>query len=268
MHDLQALPVATLPTFRSGTEAENAVDLGFVWELCLQAEYDVDLLVETLADWLGASEGVRILDCACGSGFPALELIRRGYAVTCTDGSGAMLQRFRHNATAAGVRTRGWLRRWNELGDCYGPSFDVVLCRGSSLVYAGTWDADAPPDRDAMAVAIRNFVRCLRGGGRLYVDTTREEDLEAIGPQWTNHDPSAVGGHEVRLTERLVNDADNGLRTWSCWLEIDDRVHRFERRSHLLRHEELVTMMEDGGLCDVALVDVPGERYQVLTGTR
>jgi hypothetical protein len=46
------------------------------------------------------------------------------------------------------------------------------MCRGGgSLLYAGTWDDDRPLDRDALTDAVRQFVECLRPGGRLYVDT-------------------------------------------------------------------------------------------------
>jgi SAM-dependent methyltransferase len=78
--------------------ASGHPDIGLLWELCLRVEFERAMLVDGLAAWLGPPEGLRILDSACGSGFPALDLVRRGYAVTCSDGSPEMLERFRRNA--------------------------------------------------------------------------------------------------------------------------------------------------------------------------
>src|SRR5664279_5947955 len=65
-------------------------DIGTVWELCMYFEFDRAKTVDGIAEWLGPPSGLRVLDCACGSGFPALGLIAKGYDVTCTDGSELM----------------------------------------------------------------------------------------------------------------------------------------------------------------------------------
>jgi SAM-dependent methyltransferase len=159
--------------------ASGRPDVGLLWELCLRVEYERPALVDGLAAWLGPPAGLRVLDAACGSGFPALGLIRRGYAVTCSDGSPQMLERFRRNAAAAAVAVRPQLRRWEELWRHHAAAFDVVLCRGSSLIYAGTWDREEQPSRAVLERSVESLVRCVRPGGRLYVDTTRAEDLAA-----------------------------------------------------------------------------------------
>ena len=60
---------------------------------------EVDFLLEELLLQPGGS----ILDVGCGTGRHAIELARRGYAVTGLDLSSVMLARAAHAAKAAGV---------------------------------------------------------------------------------------------------------------------------------------------------------------------
>jgi SAM-dependent methyltransferase len=247
---------------------QSEIDIGALWEVCAHFEWaDRQATVDGIADWLGPWPGLKVLDCACGSGFPAIELIRRGYDVSCSDGSAAMLRHFRRNAR--GVEVEPVLARWEELAGEHGTGrFDVVLCRGCSFLYAGTWDRDLPPDRAALATAMAQFVACLRPGGRLYVDTAREESLSAAGWQPSPRRRLVIGSRRVELEERLMNVPDDGIRVWQSRLTIDGRKYEFERRSHHLRHDELTALMSDAGLVEISRQQVAGEHYQVFTGRR
>jgi SAM-dependent methyltransferase len=246
----------------------DAPDVGTVWDLCLSVEYDRGRLVADIADWIGAPEGVKVLDAACGSGFPALELHRMGYDVTCTDGSPPMLERFRATAQAAGIELGATVALWQELSSLYSEQFDVVICRGCSLTYAGTFDADVDPDRSAVEDSIKSFAGCLRPGGRLYIDVPREEDLGEETAEWDEHPTRVIDGHQVDLRERITAEPAARLRRWEVELEIDDASLALERRSHYMPHAELLEMMREAGLEDNGRADIPSERYAVLTGRK
>jgi SAM-dependent methyltransferase len=240
--------------------------LGTVWELCLLAEYDRERLVQGLAEWLGPPNGSKILDCSCGSGFPALDLHRLGYDLTCTDGSPLMLERFSRNARTAGVTLTPAQAYWEDLDKLYPSSFDLVFCRGCSLIYAGTWDSDSEPDRSALERSVQSFVRCLRPGGSLYVDTTQEQDLDDGGSDWTTHQPRMIDGHRIVLRERVTTDRKRAVRHWEVELQVDEAHFEFERKSHHVPHFEFVAMLKDAGLKDVGRTAVSGERYAVFVG--
>jgi SAM-dependent methyltransferase len=244
-----------------------APDMGTLWDLCLSSEYDLDKVVRGLAEWLGPPDGLRVLDCACGSGFPALDLHRLGYRLTCTDASLLMLERFRRNAQAAGITLKPRQARWEELDVLYEGKFDVVLCRGCSLIYASTFDRDIEPDRSVLERSIESLARCLRPGGRLYVDTP-EEDLNGDDPTWTEHAPRTIDGHRVELQERITSDREAGLRHWMVRLRIDNASFDFERKSHYMPHAELARLLRDAGLENVGRADITGERYAVFVGER
>jgi SAM-dependent methyltransferase len=244
-------------------------DIGSLWEVCLYFEFDREQTAAGIAAWLGPPQGIAILDCACGSGFPALDLLRMGYDVTCSDGSPTMLRHFRRNALVENVSAKPLQVVWDDLDRTFGDAFDVVMCRGGgSYLYAGTWDRDAPPDRAVLLDSLQRFVACVRPGGRLYVDITRAEDLANLEPQWAHHPALLVGDHVVELAERITADPDGRVRTWHSWLSLDGQTYEFERRSHYLPHEELVSLLEATGLVDIRKELVPGEHYDVYTGRR
>jgi SAM-dependent methyltransferase len=240
-------------------------DVGSIWDLCLAAEFDQAGLVRGLARWLGPADGLEILDCACGSGFPALDLHRLGYRLTCTDGSASMLARFRGKAQREGVALEPRQVRWQDLARSYPRAFDVVMCRGCSLIYAGTWDTAADPDWSALVSAVENFAACLRPGGRLYVDITPEAELYGEYPQVEEHPPRTVDGHRVQWREVLTADPAARVRTWQTALTIDGESFEIERKSHFLPHGDFTRLLEDVGLHDVSPVEVPGERYAVFS---
>lgn len=243
-------------------------DVGTIWDLCIATEYDRDELVQGLAAWLGLTADLQVLDCACGSGFPALDLHRLGYDVTCTDASGPMLERFKINARAADVDLSPIRLRWEELGSVYDQRFDVVLCRGCSFLYAGTYDDNVDPDLSALTTSLDNFARALRSGGRVYVDVPLEENMGEEEPKWIEHEPRTIDGRSIEMRERISADRHARVRRWEVELSIDGSVFSLERRSHYMPHADLTRLIADAGFEDVTRVDVSGESYAVFVGRK
>ena len=118
-----------------------------------------------------ASPASVVLDAACGTGFNAAALARRGYRVWAADGSSAM-------AAVAAARFRSeqldipLIRSmWADLPAVVGERFDVVLCIGNSLVHAA--------GRDAMIQALTGLREMVRPGGHVVVDSRNWEKLHA-----------------------------------------------------------------------------------------
>jgi len=188
--------------------------------------------------------------------------------MTCSDGSERMLAHFRRNASLLGLAVEPSQVRWEELSRHFRTTFDVVMCRGGSFPYAGTWDSDAPPNRDSLGEALVQFVACLAPGGRLYIDTTQGDAPPSEEPQWSHHPTLLVGPHIVQLEERIDVVPKLGVRIWHCRLALDGVVHDFERRSHYLPHDQLMALLGEAGLTGVHRTTVPGEHYDVFVGTR
>lgn len=244
-------------------------DIGTLWEFCMYFEFDREVTAEGIAAWLGPPDGLRVLDCACGSGFPALELTRRGYDLTCTDGSEAMLAHFRRNASVNEVDLDAELVLWEDLPRRYGSTFDVVMNRGgASYIYAGAWDEEGLAERSAMSEALGQFAACLRPGGRFYVDITRAADLERIEPSVAVHPTMLVGDHVVNVAEEIGINRDTMIRTWHGVLTVDGQEYEFRRHCRPLQHSDLIDILTGFGLVNVRKTPINGEYYDVYTATR
>ena len=58
--------------------------------------------------------------------------------------------------------------------------FDLVYCRGNSLVYAASWEQNwVVPKRSEEEIfeAVSNFYKILREKGKLYIDITKHNEI-------------------------------------------------------------------------------------------
>jgi SAM-dependent methyltransferase len=113
--------------------------------------------VDFLITELGLRPGATILDVGCGTGRHAIELARRGFAVTALDISAGMLAEARRHAQAAGVRV-DW-RQEDATRFALASEFDAVicLCEGACGLLASGDDPIAQP----LAI-LRNVSRALK----------------------------------------------------------------------------------------------------------
>jgi len=260
-------PKSALPRLDS-QRLNRSIDIVDLWDICLQFEYDQPLLISSISQWIKQVGGRKILDAACGTGFPALDLIERGFDVTCCDGSPAMLEKFRINAATRNVAVTPRLLLWNGLGSAFPNEFDLVMCRGSSLIYAGTWDVDAKPQRIEMERALTNFYDCLRPGGLIYVDTTAAKNLDRSHFETNSYKDRLINGMTVSLSENIRINIAEQTRNWTSNLTINGLSFAFTRTSHYLTHNELLDMLKRVGFVDIAPLDMTGEHYAVFTATR
>lgn len=117
--------------------------------------------VDFLLAELNIPPGGAVLDVGCGAGQHAVELARRGYAVTGLDFSANMLKAGRKAARAAGVEVE-WLkadatrfrprRRYDAV---------ICICEGSF----GLLGHDDDPLAQPLAI-LRNIHRCLKPGAK------------------------------------------------------------------------------------------------------
>jgi SAM-dependent methyltransferase len=159
-----------------------------------------------IVDELGPD--TRVLDCAAGTGELAVGLRLRGFDVTATDASQAMIERTRQLAAARGVALRAAVCKWEQLIEQgWSNSFDAVWCVGNSLAHA--------PGQAARRAALGQMAGVLRPGGLLAL-TSRNWELVRDE------------GSGLRIGKRLVER--DGRRAvvvygWSLADSWDDRHH-------------------------------------------
>ncbi len=152
-----------------GSDAEW-YDRSINWSARLNREIPV------LTDVFGPPGGGRILDAGCGTGRQALALAERGYSVVGADINDEMLAVARRHATAAAASAdlEFVCAPYADLFDTVGGGFAGVYCLANALAAAGS--------RDAVARAIEQFARCLRPGGRLFIQILNFEPMRQEQP--------------------------------------------------------------------------------------
>ena len=155
--------------------------------------------------------GARVLDCAAGTGQLAVGLALRGYDMTASDASAAMVARTEALATARGVALRTAVRRWEELAVSEGP-FAAVFCVGNSLTHAG-------PRRDRRA-SLAAIAGVLAPGGLLVLTSRNWESVRAAGSRLEAADRLVERGGRRGLVVRRWTIADG----WDERHELDVAV--------------------------------------------
>ncbi|MBI2140423.1 class I SAM-dependent methyltransferase [Candidatus Woesearchaeota archaeon] len=243
-----------------------------VWDFCLEKIYDQEEYLKGLVSILG-QRGItsrsKILDAGCGSGFPSLDLLSRGFDVTGADKSSEMIRQIRLNAKKRGLSISTAHVMWSDLSKSFKPIFDAAYCRGNSLVYAASWEQNwIVPERSREEVqkAIKNFYAVLKPKGLLYLDVTSKDEKphkEIIGTVKTAHG-------DVEIEWAVQHDAKNKIRTWSIILAFPSTGEKkiYRSYSYLIDHAELVSFCREAGFKGIEqYVKVPGERnYSVFIG--
>lgn len=241
-----------------------------IWDFCLQKIYNREEYVlgfVKLLKELGINKKSLILDAGCGSGFLTLDLIKKGYHIIGTDKSDEMIRQIKINAKKSGVSIEAYNVMWSELSKKFDPVFDIVYCRGNSLVYAASWERNwIVPIRsfEEIKKAVENFHRVLKAGGYLYVDITshkEKEHMESIGKIETKYGP-------VEILWKIEHDSKNFIREWTVTVNFlkTGKTKKYPSYSYLLPHQDLVKLLKDSGFKKIKEnVKVGGEKnYDVF----
>jgi SAM-dependent methyltransferase len=122
-------------------------------------------------DQIAAIEpGAPVLDCACGPGTLAVGLAKRGFQVSASDASPAMVDLARTLARERHVDIAAEVARWEALDTIWPTLFTAVFCVGNSLTHTD--------DRPAALEAMRK----VTAPDGLLVLTSRNWELVRAGP--------------------------------------------------------------------------------------
>lgn len=206
--------------------------------------------VAALERLVGLAPGQRVLDVPCGPGRHAVELARRGLAVTGVDRTQAFLDEARRQADAAGVRVE--LVRADMRAFRRDAAFDVALCLSNSFSYF-----DDPADDRRFVETVR---RSLATPGTFVLDLGwlgRElvaRSFRAHGRDWQELDD----GH-LLLQETTVDPLWSRMENrWLLVRGTERREFRFAQR--LYGAPELDALLRAGGFARVEVFGSLGGR--------
>ncbi|MET0736644.1 MAG: methyltransferase domain-containing protein [Acidimicrobiales bacterium] len=211
-------------------------------------------------------DGARILDAACGIGVDTLSLHRRGFRVTATDASRAMVRECQRRLVAEGALVPVLACRWADLPERFGPGFDAVLCLGNSLSHA--------PSPDARRSALAAFAAVLVPGGTLLLDVQDWVAVHATGSH-QDHDPQVVSREGARCTRHYdwrVPERFEDPLVLEITLRIrDDGAERSSTHAFtfgLFTIDDLMADLEATGFVGVDMHQDPGDDRYALVARR
>ncbi len=231
-----------------------------LYDLYLQAIYNRPKLFRSFDRLFSPFRKSNILDCAAGTGFLSLDLIKAGYAIELSDSSKEMLTRLEENASRQGLPVVPRVHHWSSLGSIFPERFDLLICRGNSLMYADTWEdgQQAVVTNEKLKSILQSFAACIKPHGSFYLDLPNEKSQ--THPIMNSDFSAQVGGLEVRIEETIIARFEDATRIWRIKLQIGESSYFVERASRLITFSELQQQMIEVGFGELRLVNVEGER--------
>lgn len=253
----------------SGNNQKNKtpMSLADLWDITTTYMWD-QRYVEGLDLFLKSKKVKKVLDAAGGTGFPCLELRRKGWDITYSDGSRIMMGHFKKRMEGSGQQIPQHHSNWLDLSGNVPGRFDAVLCRGNSLIYVDSWDESGikADTKEKIRKALQEFYKTLNDGGLLYVDITNKREFDQQDYPITEElGERTIGGKSTKLTWELNHDYERRIRTCRSVLSRDGQEYVHTYHSYLLRHEELVDMLREVGFRKVEEANIDGENsYSVF----
>jgi glycine/sarcosine N-methyltransferase len=157
-----------------------------LWDACLyNLLYDSEKYVDEILRLFNDKEITKqshIIDVSAGTGFPALELIEKGYDVDCMDAMDDEIEVFTEKAKKKGLKTRCKKLTWLEMPKHYKKEdYNLVFCRGNSFIYAaGGWNKSQGVDKkkslEIYEKTLKVFYNLLEDSGTLYIDKFKDSE--------------------------------------------------------------------------------------------
>lgn len=225
-----------------------------------------------LAEAIGGRR-LRILDCACGTGFPMIELHALGFtSITGSDADVDLLAEFRQRLAALRWQPALVEARWQtlpqRLAQHFGstPGFDVVLNVDAAIGFMDSWvPGEMRAGRENIFARVievlRNFHAVTAPGGRFFV-----------GLQKNNHKgnrfyPMKVGemmldGVRAEAHWHMTYDWESRIKTWLNIVQVDGREYTQTRQSYLFDLAELGDFLRAAGFATVERLQTPDDLYE------
>jgi len=194
-------------------------------------------------------KGACILDIPCGYGRHAIELARRGYAVTGVDLSPAFIAEAEKRSSAEGLPVK-W-RRQDMQSIRYSREFDASFCWGNSFGYL---------EPGATVEFVRAVADALKPGAQFILETGAV--AESVLPDFKEDTWAQIG--DYLFLERHTYDIAAGRLEVHSILIRDGKATNRDYTQHVYSCADLVRMLTSAGLQTQALYgSIDQSPYQI-----
>lgn len=239
-----------------------------LWDKCVYGLlYDIDKYtrdIKNLFTKLGVKKQSKIIDVSAGGGFPALDLVRDGYNITCVDGFQDEVDLFNQKAAVSGSQIRCAHLKWENLLDSFEKNiFDFLFCRGNSFIYAcGGWNEMVKIEPESALLNYKQtlfvFYDLIKPGGWIYIDKFKDSE--------TTHkekvcDIKVGDGPKEDLVFWTQRFSEQKIRKASMIRKIDDMESGVPNITYDLLDTELENMLVLVGFKNIQKIDLVSEQH-------
>lgn len=237
-----------------------------LWEITLSFLYTEEYVKELIQFFKNENTQI-ILDCACGVGFPSINLKKAGFDVYATDSSESIVQIFKKKCRDHEVKIPHQVLDWEDLGRL-DKKFDAVMCRGNSFVYLDSWEKDLIDTENFFEKAqksLRSMRQVLKPDGFLYIDMPSQKEY-AQGPDFVEElGERSIEGKMTNIKWMVHHDWKKRIRTIVSERKVDAEVFTHTYESFLLKHSEMVELLKSVGFLRIENILFQGENnYSVF----
>ncbi len=210
-------------------------DKGINWAARLGREIPV------LVDVFGAPGDGGLIDAGCGTGRQTCALAKQGYRMVGADASDEMIAMASSLAKELAVDVAFHVSPYAGMIEKLGGGFDGVYCLGNALAAAGS--------EEAVREALGQFAKCLRPGGRLFLQVLNFEPMRIELPCVRGPRVSVVDGREYISTRQFHFHDDRAVVTnTTLWHDEGWKQRSHAGRLYPLSLSQLQAWCADAGL--------------------
>ncbi|MBU2576691.1 MAG: methyltransferase domain-containing protein [Nanoarchaeota archaeon] len=239
-----------------------------LWDACLyNLLYDTKKYVNEILKLFKKnkiSKKSKIIDVSVGTGFPALELTKKGYKIDCMDSMQDEINVFSRKAKKKKLNLRCKKLTWLQIPKHYKKNYyDFSFCRGNSFIYAaGGWNksqkVDAKKSLKLYEETLKIFYDLLKDGGLLYIDKFKDSEKP--------HKTKVV---EIQIKDKkydliFYNEIKNKLNIRSSAMLLRDKTGKeigLPNITYLLSKKELMNMLRKVGFSSIKEMSFKSEKH-------
>ncbi|MCP4581770.1 MAG: class I SAM-dependent methyltransferase [candidate division Zixibacteria bacterium] len=213
--------------------------------------YHNDIELEAYVNFLADIGAKSILDCACGTGFPSLELAKHGFKVTASDNDFESLNILKSKMNNEKISFPIYHISWENLDvNKLENQFDAVICLGSSITYFDSWDENVrmlSSNHHSIIKYLQGFKKVTKKGGHVLIGICKlykkSKDVDPIP-----FPPKRIDGLIYNMQWTLHYNWKSKEKTWNCLVASNSNSQEYEFSvrliSHLYDKSELIAYCE------------------------
>lgn len=220
------------------------------------------------------SKSALVLDTACGTGFPSLDLLKQGYSnITCVDADREMLAIFERKVNLQGIIPKIIVSCWQDLNLKVFDVYDIVLNCENSFVYLDTWNNDqgmASTENEIftrMRQVLKNFYGCLSPSGKMVIGLAKNNQKN-FNEATIELGTTDYKGKKVNVLWKLYYNWSTRIKTSVIVTGFDGKEVTVPYKSYLIDRQELAALMREVGFNQVEVVSVDDIYDDLLIGSK